>query len=79
GCIGKSTPGGQVIENDETFATALLEAEGVAVVHGTAFGLSPHFRISYATSDENLTEACARIQRFCSSLKNKLQTGSQYE
>ena len=69
GCIGKTTPGGQVIENDETFATALLEAEGVAVVHGAAFGLSPHFRISYATSDENLTEACKRIQRFCSSLK----------
>ena len=69
GCIGKSTPWGQVIENDETFATALLESEGVAVVHGTAFGLSPHFRISYATSDENLKEACMRIQRFCASLK----------
>lgn len=69
GCIGKSTPEGQVIENDETFATALLEAEGVAVVHGAAFGLSPHFRISYATSDENLKEACTRIQRFCASLK----------
>ena len=60
----------EVIENDEDFATALLEAEGVAVVHGAAFGLSPHFRISYATSDENLNEACSRIQRFCASLKN---------
>jgi aspartate aminotransferase len=70
GCVGKSTPEGRVIENDEDFATALLEAEGVAVVHGAAFGLSPHFRISYATSDENLNEACSRIQRFCASLKN---------
>jgi aspartate aminotransferase len=46
-----------------------LEAEGVAVVHGAAFGLSPFFRISYATSDENLKEACTRIQKFCSNLK----------
>lgn len=68
GCIGKKTPDGAVINDDEAFATALLESEGVAVVHGAAFGLSPHFRISYATSDENLKEACNRIQRFCSSL-----------
>lgn len=68
GCIGKKTPEGKVIENDLDFVTALLETEGVAVVHGEAFGLSPHFRISYATSTEALTEACIRIQRFCGSL-----------
>ena len=68
GCIGKSTPDGTLIDGDEAFAKALLEAEGVAVVHGEAFGLSPFFRISYATSDENLTEACTRIQRFCAAL-----------
>lgn len=68
GCIGKTTPNGKVIANDEDFATALLEAEGVAVVHGAAFGLSPFFRISYATSDANLEEACARIKRFCATL-----------
>ncbi|MBX3431648.1 MAG: pyridoxal phosphate-dependent aminotransferase [Hyphomonadaceae bacterium] len=66
--IGKKTPNGAVIENDEAFAIALLEAEGVAVVHGGAFGLSPNFRISYATSNQCLEDACARIQRFCSSL-----------
>ena len=69
GCIGKTTPNGTAIDGDEAFAKALLEAEGVAVVHGDAFGLSPFFRISYATSDENLVEACTRIQRFCASLK----------
>lgn len=69
GCIGKKTADGTVIDGDEVFATALLEAEGVAVVHGAAFGLSPFFRISYATSDENLVEACTRIQRFTASLK----------
>ena len=69
GCIGKTAPDGTAIDGDETFAKALLEAEGVAVVHGEAFGLSPFFRISYATSDENLVEACERIQRFCASLK----------
>ena len=53
---------------DEDFASELLGAEGVAVVHGAAFGLSPHFRISYATSNEILEDACARIQRFCASL-----------
>ena len=69
GCIGKTTPNGTAIDGDEAFAKALLEAEGVAVVHGEAFGLSPFFRISYATSDENLVEACTRIQRFCASLR----------
>jgi aspartate aminotransferase len=68
GLIGKTTPKGTVIENDEIFATALLEETGVAVVFGAAFGLSPNFRISYATSDELLKEACGRIQRFCASL-----------
>ncbi len=66
--IGKKTQAGRVIESDEAFAIELLEAEGVAVVHGTAFGLAPNFRISYATSNECLEEACARIQRFCASL-----------
>lgn len=68
GLIGKTTPDGVKIENDETFATALLEDTGVAVVFGAAFGLSPNFRISYATSDEALKEACTRIQTFCASL-----------
>ena len=68
GCIGKTTPKGQVIGNDEDFAVALLAEEGVAVVHGAAFGLSPFFRISYATGIEALEEACRRIQRFCASL-----------
>ncbi|MEW7006418.1 MULTISPECIES: pyridoxal phosphate-dependent aminotransferase [unclassified Lentilitoribacter] len=66
--IGKKTPSGKIIETDEDFVTELLEAEGVAVVHGSAFGLGPNFRISYATSDELLEEACKRIQRFCGSL-----------
>ncbi|GAA6154956.1 pyridoxal phosphate-dependent aminotransferase [Pyruvatibacter sp. HU-CL02332] len=69
GLIGKKTEDGKVIDSDEAFATALLEQEGVAVVHGEAFGLSPFFRISYATSTEALEDACARIQRFCASLK----------
>lgn len=68
GCIGKKTASGKVIENDEDFVTELLETEGVAVVHGAAFGSSPCFRASYATSDEALEEACTRIQRFCGSL-----------
>ncbi len=68
GLIGKTTPSGVTIDTDETFAKALLEDTGVAVVFGGAFGLSPCFRISYATSDENLTEACKRIQDFCASL-----------
>ncbi|SNT17226.1 pyridoxal phosphate-dependent aminotransferase [Tropicimonas sediminicola] len=68
GCIGKSSAGGALIENDEVFAKALLEETGVAVVFGAAFGLSPCFRVSYATSDENLKKACERIQQFCASL-----------
>ena len=68
GTIGKTTPGGLVIADDATFASALLDAEGVAVVFGAAFGLSPNFRISYAASDEELTDACQRIRRFCESL-----------
>jgi aspartate aminotransferase len=67
--IGKTAPSGKVIETDGDFATALLDAEGVAVVNGAAFGLSPFFRISYATSTEALEEACRRIQRFCASLR----------
>lgn len=68
GCIGKKTPDGKVIENDTDFSSALLEAEGVAVVPGVAFGLSPYFRLSYATSTEALEKACERIKRFCESL-----------
>ncbi len=67
--IGKKAPSGTVIDSDETFATELLEAECVAVVHGTAFGLAPCFRISYATSTQCLEDACARIQRFCGALR----------
>ncbi|PWC54508.1 pyridoxal phosphate-dependent aminotransferase [Azospirillum sp. TSO22-1] len=70
GTIGKTTPGGTVIKTDEDFVTALLETEGVAVVQGSAFGLAPHFRISYATSTAELEEACVRIQRFCGNLKD---------
>ena len=69
GCIGKTSAGGAKIENDEAFATALLEETGVAVVFGAAFGLSPNFRVSYATSDEALREACTRIKAFCDGLK----------
>jgi aspartate aminotransferase len=69
GCIGKTSPKGARIESDEDFVTALLEEEGVAVVHGAAFGLSPFFRISYATSTEALEESCRRIQRFCAGLR----------
>ena len=68
GLIGKTTAAGAVIDSDEAFATALLEESDVAVVFGAAFGLSPNFRVSYATSDAALTEACTRIQRFCASL-----------
>ena len=63
--IGKTAPSGKPIGSDEDFAVELLESEGVAVVFGAAFGLSPHFRVSYATSTANLEDACARIQRFC--------------
>ncbi len=69
GLIGTTAPSGVVIENDEVFTTELLNGEGVAVVQGSAFGLSPYFRISYATSDAVLAEACTRIQKFCASLK----------
>jgi aspartate aminotransferase len=68
GVIGKRTPEGQVIGSSEDFARLLLEKKGVAVVHGAAFGLDPHFRISYATSTDLLREACRRIQEFCSEL-----------
>jgi aspartate aminotransferase len=68
GLIGKKTPAGVEIATDEDFARELLEAEGAAVVHGAAFGLSPCFRVSYATSNALLEEACRRIQRFCASL-----------
>lgn len=68
GLIGKTSAAGTKIVDDETFATALLEETGVAVVFGAAFGLSPNFRVSYATSDEALTEACARIATFCDGL-----------
>ncbi|SEI74182.1 aspartate aminotransferase [Cribrihabitans marinus] len=68
GLIGRTSPAGTRIDSDEAFATALLEEAGVAVVFGAAFGLSPNFRVSYATSDAALTEACTRIQRFCAAL-----------
>ncbi|WP_050523229.1 pyridoxal phosphate-dependent aminotransferase [Pseudorhodobacter wandonensis] len=68
GCIGKTSAGGAKIVDDEAFATALLEETGVAVVFGAAFGLSPNFRVSYATSDAALKEACTRIQTFCAGL-----------
>jgi aspartate aminotransferase len=69
GAIGKRTPQGKVIANDTDFAEYLLEAEGVSVVQGEAFGLSPHFRISYATGTDVLKDACTRIQRACAALK----------
>ncbi|MBY0532061.1 MAG: pyridoxal phosphate-dependent aminotransferase [Xanthobacteraceae bacterium] len=69
GTLGMTSPSGKKIENDEDFAKELLAAEGVAVVHGAAFGSSPAFRISYATSDKELEEAGKRIQRFCGNLK----------
>ncbi len=68
GCIGKTSVGGTLIENDEAFSRALLEETGVAVVFGAAFGLSPNFRVSYATSDQALRQACTRIQDFCAGL-----------
>jgi aspartate aminotransferase len=68
GALGKKTPDGKAIETDEDFVKYLLEAEGVAVVHGAAFGLAPHFRISYATSTDELRDACTRIERACRAL-----------
>lgn len=70
GVIGKKTPSEKTIENDEDFVTYLLEDQNVACVHGAAFGLSPHFRISYATSEEALKEACSRIQKACKDLSD---------
>ncbi|MCW1839356.1 pyridoxal phosphate-dependent aminotransferase [Prosthecomicrobium hirschii] len=69
GTIGRTAPSGRVIGSDEDFVTELLEAEGVAVVQGSAFGLAPHFRISYATATDQLEEAGRRIQRFCGNLR----------
>jgi aspartate aminotransferase len=69
GLLGKKTPQGEVIKTDEDFVKYLLAAEGVAVVHGDAFGLAPHFRISYATGTETLKEACKRIERACLALQ----------
>ena len=68
GTIGLTTPSGKKIESDQDFVTELLEAEGVATVQGSAFGTGPNFRVSYATSDKALEDACSRIQRFCASL-----------
>ena len=69
GLIGKTAPSGKTIGTDEDFAVELLESEGVSVVFGAAFGLSPFFRISYATSNAVLEEACERIQRFCGAVR----------
>ena len=69
GIIGKTTPNGQIIDTDEKFINYLLESEGVAGVQGEAFGLSPYFRLSYATNEKILEKACARIARACHNLK----------
>ena len=69
GCIGKTTPGGQKIATDTDFVTALLEEKHVATVQGAAYGMSPYFRISYATDMASLREGCKRIQEFCGELK----------
>ena len=69
GAIGRKAPSGKVIETDEDFVTELLDAEGVAVVHGTAFGQGPNFRVSYATSLEQLEKACKKIQKFTAELR----------
>ncbi|QQG37382.1 MAG: pyridoxal phosphate-dependent aminotransferase [Micavibrio aeruginosavorus] len=71
GCLGKETPDGKLIENDTDFVNYLLDAQGIACVQGEAFGLSPYFRISYATSDQALMEACGRIQKACAALKKR--------
>lgn len=70
GTLGKAAPNGRVIATDEDFVLALLDCEGVAVIQGAAFGLSPHFRITIAASDKKLLAACARIRRFCDSLRS---------
>ena len=67
--IGRKAPSGKTIDTDEDFVSELLETEGVATVHGSAFGLGPNFRVSYATSNAMLEEACSRIQRFCGALR----------
>ena len=69
GVIGKQTPKGNTINTDEDFMNYLLDSEGVVGVHGEAFGLSPYFRISYATDNKTLIDACERIERACSNLK----------
>jgi aspartate aminotransferase len=69
GTIGKIAPTGMTLQTDEDFVTALLDAEGVAVVQGMPFGVGPAFRISYATATSALEAACGRIQRFCGNLK----------
>ena len=69
GCLGKTTPAGKTLHSDEDFALALLEERHVALVHGAPFGMSPYLRISYATDEASLTEACARIVAFCSDLR----------
>jgi len=73
GLIGKTTPQGKVLATDEDVVTYFLESEGVAAVHGAAFGMSPYFRISYATSPEVLTDACNRITRACEAVLGKAQ------
>jgi aspartate aminotransferase len=67
--MGKTAPSGKVLNTDEDFVVELLSQEGVAAVHGSAFGLGPNFRISYATSTAVLEEACKRVQRFCANLR----------
>lgn len=69
--IGKQTPDGKTIETDSDFVTYLLEGAGVACVQGEAFGLSPYFRISYATSEAVLKDACSRIQKACATLQGE--------
>ena len=69
GCIGKETPNGHKISTDEEFMNYLLDSEGIAGVHGAAFGMSPFFRISYATSKDILFDACNRIIKACKNLK----------
>jgi aspartate aminotransferase len=69
GCIGKTTPAGKKLETDTDFVTALLEERHVATVQGAAYGMSPYFRISYATDMASLREGCKRIQEFCGELK----------
>ena len=69
GILGMKTPSGDILNTDEQFMSYLLESEGVAGVHGEAFGLSPYFRLSYATSEKILEDACVRIARACQNLK----------